>query len=376
MGHGGTLDPMATGVLILGVGQGTKELGYFTTGCTKSYEAVVLFGAATDTYDTEGKILERADTGHITRHIVEEKLARFKGRGVQRPPVFSALKVQGKKLYEYAREGKEVPVEIKERPVDASELEIVEWYEGGTHKWHWPTTEASEEEKAFAEKLLSKTEKRKAVSEGRKRERREDVEHGHETAPSSKRVKAEDETAIKTESTTVEQPAAPQQPCPAPACRIRMTVTSGFYVRSLCHDLGAAVGSAACMSSLVRTSQGGFELGSNVLWYDELKQGEDVWGPKVKAMLVENQKRSDARSKEQSNAGGAKHEGGQAGVKKEPSDEDAKPASTSGMEASDNQDNVKIKAEVEADVETKTENNAENASAAAPAAESKWRAGY
>lgn len=374
MGHGGTLDPMATGVLILGVGQGTKELGYFTTGCTKSYEAVVLFGAATDTYDTEGKVLKRAETGHITRELVQEKLANFKGKGVQRPPVFSALKVQGKKLYEYAREGKEVPVEIKERPVDASELEMVEWFEGGTHEWHWPTTEASREEQAFAEKLLSKTEKGKAGEEGRKRERQDDAEGEGEAASSSKRVKVEDDKSmktepssadsktIKTESTSADEPVAARSPCPAPACRIRMTVTSGFYVRSLCHDLGAAVGSLACMSSLVRTSQGGFELGSNVLWYDELKQGEEVWGPKVKAMLVDNQKRSDAKN-EANDEGKSQKQDSQATVKKEIESENTEPAPAKGTEASEGPKGVEIKAEEK--VET----------TAAPA-DSKWRAGY
>jgi tRNA pseudouridine55 synthase len=66
-----------------------------------------------------------------------------------------------------------------------------------------------------------------------------------------------------------------------------MTVTSGFYVRSLAHDLGAAVGSLALMSSLVRTRQGNFELGQNVLEYDDLATGEDEWAPKIGSMLAE-----------------------------------------------------------------------------------------
>lgn len=70
-----------------------------------------------------------------------------------------------------------------------------------------------------------------------------------------------------------------------PAAKLRMTVTSGFYVRSLCHDLGAAVGSAALMAELERTQQGQFELGKNVLEYSDLERGESVWGPKVEAML-------------------------------------------------------------------------------------------
>jgi tRNA U55 pseudouridine synthase TruB len=72
-----------------------------------------------------------------------------------------------------------------------------------------------------------------------------------------------------------------------PAAKLRMTVTSGFYVRSLCHDLGAAVGSAALMAELERTRQGDFEVGKNVLEYTDLKKGEKVWGPQVEAMLDE-----------------------------------------------------------------------------------------
>jgi tRNA pseudouridine55 synthase len=64
-----------------------------------------------------------------------------------------------------------------------------------------------------------------------------------------------------------------------------MTVTSGFYVRSLCHDLGAAVGSLGCMAALVRSRQGDFELGKNVFEYADLAQGEEHWAPKVRQML-------------------------------------------------------------------------------------------
>lgn len=330
MGHGGTLDPMATGVLILGVGSGTKDLGHFSTECTKSYEAVVLFGAATDTYDTEGKVVGRKPYEHITKDMVEEALVKFRGKGMQRPPIFSALRVQGKRLYEYAREGKEVPVEIKERPVEVSELEVVEWMEGGTHKWHWPEREADTEEKKFAEKALKlegqdelkvkdevKAEDDVATAGAAKRKREADATGHPETGlvePEQKRSKEEDPTTeppakieevqnakddgkeAQPESADTTTPAATERPpCPAPACRIRMTVTSGFYVRSLCQDLGAAVGSLGMMTDLVRTRQSNFELGTNVLWYDELKQGEDVWGPKVKKLLEEWQEHKAAK---------------------------------------------------------------------------------
>lgn len=330
MGHGGTLDPLATGVLILGLGSGTKELGHFTTECTKTYEAVVLFGAATDSYDTEGKVVGRKAFEHITKESVEQALSKFRGKGMQKPPIFSALRVQGKRLYEYAREGKEVPVEIQQRPVEVHELEMTDWMEGGSHRWHWPEKEAETEEKQFAAKALAiessenaGTEQNVFENEGAKRKRdpedKESPSEDHQ-APPSKHIKTDDvdadaefhlaeksvsvsETRTKQESadqdsldTTVKTSPKPDDsvtattarpPCPAPACRLRMTVTSGFYVRSLCHDLGAALGSLGIMAELVRTRQGDFKLGENVLEYNELRLGEEVWGPKVKALLEE-----------------------------------------------------------------------------------------
>ena len=324
MGHGGTLDPMATGVLILGVGSGTKSLSGFLE-CTKSYECVLLFGAATDTYDSEGKVVARKPYEHITREKVEEALDKFRGKIMQQPPIFSALRVQGKRLYEYAREGKEVPVEIKERPIEVEKLEISEWLEGGTHQWRWPDREADSEEKKVVSEVLHLDDGARAEAAlggqtdstlSRKR-KGDDQSNGEvngandpEDEPTSKRNKTAPDLdapgALPNDVTTAEttaaetsaseshthavpstEPEADRPPCPAPAVRLRMTVTSGFYVRSLCHDLGAVLGSLGIMTSLVRSRQGDFELGTNVLWYEDLAQGEEVWGPKVKGMLEE-----------------------------------------------------------------------------------------
>jgi tRNA pseudouridine55 synthase len=132
VGHGGTLDPLATGVLITGIGKGTKSLQDFLV-CTKVYETVVLFGTSTDTYDRVGKVLGRAPFGHVTKDMVEKALDQFRGKFMQLPPLYSALKMDGKPLYEYAREGKEIPRKIERREVEVLELELVEWMEGGTH---------------------------------------------------------------------------------------------------------------------------------------------------------------------------------------------------------------------------------------------------
>ncbi|KAF2137505.1 uncharacterized protein K452DRAFT_353498 [Aplosporella prunicola CBS 121167] len=314
LGHGGTLDPLATGVLVTGVGRGTKSLSQFLA-CTKTYECVVLFGCATDSYDSVGKVVGRAPHAHVTRDLVEAALAKFRGKTMQKPPVFSALRVNGKHMYEYAREGLDIP-EIKDRPVEVSELELLEWIEPGTHEWRYPTEEVAQEEKAAADKLLqaSLTEPAKdaqkdapaeAEAESAELKRKRDGEDNADDSaadlvkddPAAKKSKTETgsqavmtgalptDTETTTTTTTSDAPTTAEDGASAPAARIRMTVSSGFYVRSLCHDLGAAVNSLGVMTALDRTRQGDFSLGKNVLEYDDLAKGEEVWGPQVKAML-------------------------------------------------------------------------------------------
>ncbi|KAF7955644.1 hypothetical protein EAE96_004570 [Botrytis aclada] len=310
IGHGGTLDPLATGVLIAGVGKGTKELGNFLL-CTKTYETTVLFGAATDTYDKDGKLLKRAPYEHITKEMVEKGLAKYRGKFMQLPPLFSALKMNGKPLYEYAREGKEIPKEIERRPVDVSELELLEWYEGGEHEWKAPTEEAGYAEVNVAAKLW-KQERAEPASNGkeaeneraledfesRKRKMGDDQDDLVLEKPAKKakeEVAEEKEDAMMSGGLSSDKTPVEDQPIPSkedtkkgpPAAKIRMTVSSGFYVRSLCHDLGADLGSAGLMTSLVRVRQGQFELGKNVLDYDDLEKGEEVWGPQVEKYLDE-----------------------------------------------------------------------------------------
>ena len=85
--------------------------------------------------------------------MVEKALGQFRGKFMQLPPLYSALKMNGKPLYEYAREGKEIPREIEKRAVEVTKLELLEWMEGGTHDHRWPTEEADEAEKDVAEKV-------------------------------------------------------------------------------------------------------------------------------------------------------------------------------------------------------------------------------
>lgn len=121
VGHCGTLDPDATGVLVICVNKATKAI-QFLTADSKEYIATLSLGKSTDTYDASGKIIEEKDFTGIDN--VKEVLASFVGRQSQIPPIYSAIKVNGKKLYEYARENKEV--EITPRDIEIKEIELLD----------------------------------------------------------------------------------------------------------------------------------------------------------------------------------------------------------------------------------------------------------
>lgn len=113
VGHCGTLDPAATGLLLLTLGNATR-LTRFLIRAPKVYEGVVAFGVTTDTYDAAGTVVEEQDASHVTREQLEEAMEDLTGTQEQVVPSYSAKKVQGVKHYERAREGKEVPRETKE----------------------------------------------------------------------------------------------------------------------------------------------------------------------------------------------------------------------------------------------------------------------
>lgn len=124
VGHTGTLDPNATGVLPLLLGNATKISKYLINH-DKEYEAVIKLGAKTTTADVEGKIIEEKEVNKekLKKESIEEVLKSFIGKQQQTPPIYSAIKVNGKKLYEYARQGKEV--EIKARNIEIYDLKLL-----------------------------------------------------------------------------------------------------------------------------------------------------------------------------------------------------------------------------------------------------------
>ena len=171
IGHAGTLDPMATGVLPVFVGRATRAVEFAERG-DKEYVAGLKLGIVTDTQDTSGNTLEEHPV-EVTAEQVKAVLPRFTGDILQVPPMYSAIKINGKKLYELARKGREV--ERPARPVTIHAL-------------------------------------------------------------------------------TLEEQTAPDE------FTIRVKCSKGTYVRTLCHDIGAALGCGGCMSSLRRTMACGFDL--------------------------------------------------------------------------------------------------------------------
>lgn len=190
IGHGGTLDPMATGVLPVFVGTATKAVEFAEKG-DKEYIAGLRLGLVTNTQDSTGETLETRPVG-IGRDELEAVLPRFTGAIEQVPPMFSAIKIQGKKLYELARKGQEV--ERKPRPVTIHALEVLE-----------------------------------------------------QTAPDR--------------------------------FLLRVRCSKGTYVRTLCHDIGQALGCGGCMDALRRTMAAGFTIGQAVTLEQVQEQREALLLP-------------------------------------------------------------------------------------------------
>ncbi|MDD3420059.1 MAG: tRNA pseudouridine(55) synthase TruB [Candidatus Gastranaerophilales bacterium] len=124
IGHTGTLDPLAQGVLPICVGDATRIIEYLPSG--KSYRATARLGFETNTYDLEGEITRQTKV-NVTKEQVAQALSGFFGEIEQTPPIFSAIKIKGKKLYEYARKNEEI--EVPKRKVTVSKIELVDFIE-------------------------------------------------------------------------------------------------------------------------------------------------------------------------------------------------------------------------------------------------------
>ncbi len=124
VGHAGTLDPLATGALLLCIGRATRLVEYLV-GQDKVYEAVVRLGQATDTYDADGVVVAERPFTHITLSQLQQALESFRGPIQQRPPMYSAIKRSGQPLYKLARQG--IKLDVPPRAVTIYELEALDW---------------------------------------------------------------------------------------------------------------------------------------------------------------------------------------------------------------------------------------------------------
>lgn len=123
VGHGGTLDPLATGVLPIALGPATRLLPYLPE--QKAYQAIIRLGTTTTTDDLAGEVLSKQIADHLSRKVVEQALLQFIGSIDQRPPAYSAIQIQGQRLYDLARQGKAVTAPI--RTVEVFDIQVLAW---------------------------------------------------------------------------------------------------------------------------------------------------------------------------------------------------------------------------------------------------------
>jgi tRNA pseudouridine55 synthase len=136
IGHGGTLDPMATGVLPIAVGDATRLLRFLPEG--KAYNAKIRFGVVTNTDDITGEVISDRpcnelsdDISHtITLEAIQDLLPLFQGKIIQRPPAFSAIQIDGKRLYDLARRGEIAAEDVPTRTVEITEIRVLDWQNG------------------------------------------------------------------------------------------------------------------------------------------------------------------------------------------------------------------------------------------------------
>ncbi len=245
------------------MGNGTKQLQKYLD-CTKEYRSTGLLGSATTSYDSCDPILTRKEWDHVTPQGIADLLPRFTGTVSQIPPLYSAVRIDGKRLFEYARENLPLPRPIEPRKVTIHELRLVDWLEGGKHSFKEPEREVPPEDKALVGRVLDMAGRKEGQTDTVKEEDSNDVQNkdGAEASASATTTTprwTRLPTSKDATSNTTTQASATGSP---PAFVLEMTVSSGTYVRSIVHDLAIAAGSAAHVQTLTRTRQGEWSIDS------------------------------------------------------------------------------------------------------------------
>ncbi|OUM65471.1 hypothetical protein PIROE2DRAFT_41647 [Piromyces sp. E2] len=237
IGHGGTLDPLASGCLVIGLFKGTKMLNTLLSG-SKVYEAIGRFGCSTETYDCLGEKVEEKPYQHITKEKLEEVLKSFVGEIEQYPPIYSALKVNGKPMYEYAKTGEELPKEIKSRKITIHSIELLEFNNEPSKTIE---IEVDNENEDFAFQM--DTDDKEDKNNKNKKQQQNNV-----NSNGKKKFQFKNKAVANTK--------LPE----GPIFRFKVECGGGTYIRSLIHDIGQKLDSAAHMVALIRSKQGPFKV--------------------------------------------------------------------------------------------------------------------
>lgn len=277
MGHGGTLDPLASGVLVIGVGSGTKRLSEYLQGTVKVYESEALFGVSTTSGDVEGEILSENSVKHLTMDELKTLKDKFEGSLKQTPPIFAALKMNGKPLHEYARQGIPLPRSIEPRQVSIYDFTV--FPDSLTKDHSYPllrpnTDESKEIVKNLNANLLKDTlyfSKEYCEKNGLESE----VANIGEPIPLSEEEKQEIDNAGESYR--------------APLLHFKATVSSGTYIRSLISDVGKAVRSSSYMVKLIRLQQKEWSLEKdNVFKFEDFSENDESVWTKVLQSVFDN----------------------------------------------------------------------------------------
>lgn len=286
MGHGGTLDPLASGVLVIGVGSGTKKLSQYLSGTVKVYESEALFGVSTTSGDVEGEILTTNSVKHLTMTELKTVEQKFVGALKQTPPIYAALKMNGKPLHEYAREGIPLPRAIEPRQVTIYALDI---YPDSLSVDHdYKLLRPSTEEAIETIKKLDTN-----INDDVLYYSKEYCEkHG------LKSEEAEIEPPIPLTNEESKKITEKGDEYRAPLLHFKATVSSGTYIRSLISDIGKAMRSSSYMVKLIRTQQQEWSLERNNVFSmeDFTEQDERVWTKVLEKVL---EKGSEVNIKEE-----------------------------------------------------------------------------
>jgi len=273
VGHGGTLDPLASGVLVLGIGKGTTLLQDYLQG-DKHYSASCHLGYQTDTLDAEGKIVKEAPCDHIKDITTVEKIIpKFMGKIEQIPPMFSAIRVDGKRLYEIARNDSETnnaeEVEIPKREVEIYGLQVKSTLEkdviisgvvdGPVYREKVQAIEEAAKAKEAAAASTTEAIKDEGNDSGgaeveesnRKKKRRRGGRN-------NKQKKANKKSPFNEITVPSIQP--DNNTLVMPQFALNIQCGGGTYIRSLVRDIGYELDTVATMTGLVRTKQGPFLL--------------------------------------------------------------------------------------------------------------------